>query len=389
MNIVTYSSLYPNSVNPSHGIFVERRLRQLCDSTDIAAKVVAPVPWFPFKSDFWGRYSDFASIPGTDVRHNIEIRYPRFPVIPKVGMQLTPGFMATATRPAVSSVAKSLANLRLIDAHYFFPDGVAAGIIARKLGLPFLVTARGSDINLIAKYPGPRKAILNTAKNASAIIAVSHALADELERIEVPSSKIHVLPNGVDLEAFRPGDRERARHLLGIVGPTFLTVGALKEAKGHDIAIRSLNLLPDAKLIIIGQGEFERELRALVARHRLSDRVSFTGNISESELVTYYQAADVLVLASRREGMPNVVLESLACGTPVIATAVGGIGEVVNDPIFGELVTERSAVSVANAWSALQQRGIERRRIRSGAVRFSWDQTISRLHALVINTLTQ
>jgi glycosyltransferase involved in cell wall biosynthesis len=298
-------------------------------------------------------------------------------------MLLAPAAMALATEQCVTSAADKLGGADLIDAHYFYPDGVAASKIARRLGLPFIVTGRGTDINLIAQMPGPRKMILAAARAAAAVVAVSRALANEMQSIGIDEKKIHVLRNGVDLAAFQPGDRAKARRTLGFDTVTFVSVGVLREAKGHNVAIEALLHIENSRLVIIGGGEYESQLRALVKRHRLGDRVTFTGRIDQAELCSYYQAADALLLLSRREGMPNVVLESLACGTPVIAANVGGLAEVVTGQDMGRLLGECAARAVADAWSSLLQHGVDRDRIRKAAERFSWDETVADLYRLM------
>ena len=355
----------------------------------VSASVVAPVPWFPFKSRIWGKYGEFGAISEAEVRAQIPIYHPRFPVVPKVGMLLTPALMASATAGAVESAIHAMGEVGLIDAHYFYPDGVAASRIAQRLNLPFIVTARGSDINLIAQMERPRKMILKAARQASAIVAVSDALAREMERIGVSSTKIHVVRNGVNLKRFNPGDRQLARNATGIDGLTFLSVGELKEAKGHHLAIESLLYNKHAKLVVVGQGGYERHLRSIVEQYRLQNRVTFAGRLGEAELCTYYQAADALILASRREGMPNVILESLACGTPVIAADVGGIREIISDSCSGELLGDRSGKSIADAWAALVQRGVDRIRIRKIAEQYSWDDSIAKLHQLMLGCMAK
>lgn len=385
MNILTYSSLYPNKVDPTYGIFVERRLYELVENTDVSATVVSPVPWFPFRSKVFGKYADFAAVPTFDQRHGIEISYPRYPIIPKVGMLSAPGNMARATARTLERLLKEHAPVGLIDAHYFYPDGVAASRLAEHLQLPFIVTARGSDINLIAEMARPRKMILEAADKAKAIVAVSKALGRSLQALGVEADKIHIIPNGVDLSFFHPGDRDAARRKLMFDTPTFISVGALKEAKGHDVAIEALRYLDDAKLVIIGTGEHERSLKKMVTILGLQSRVTFTGQLSPDALLEYYQAADALFLISRREGMPNVVLESIACGTPVIAANVGGINEIVNAPLLGALLSDRKPRAAAEAWRALSQRGVDRAGIRKAAESFSWDKSTEMLYSLMRN----
>ncbi len=383
MNILTFSSLYPNAVDPSNGIFVERRLQKLLNHAGDTATVVSPVPWFPFKNPMFGRYAAHAAVPSAERRNNLEIRYPRYLRLPKIGMLFAPLAMALSGLRAVRQLAKTHGPFDVLDAHYLYPDGVAAGYLAARLDLPLLLTARGSDVNVIAQMPGPRRRILAAIRRAHAVIAVSDALGEELRKLGVDAAKIHVLRNGVDLDEFYPDDPEKARQALGVEGRLMLSVGTLREAKGHDLAIAALRHLPDVTLAIAGEGEFEQSLKQQAEQLGIMPRVRFLGRVAPAELRDWYQAADALVLMSRREGMPNVVLESLACGTPVIAADVGGIGEVVVSGDTGILLKERTAAALVDAWEALNDQRPSTERIRRSAEQLSWEGTIERLHRLM------
>ena len=383
MNILTFSSLYPNAVDPSNGIFVERRLQKLLNHSGDKATVVSPVPWFPFKNPIFGRYAAQAAVPAADRRNDVDVRYPRYLRLPKVGMLLAPLAMAFSALRAIRRLAKTHGPFDVLDAHYLYPDGVAAGYLAARLDLPLLLTARGSDVNVIAQMPGPRRRILAAIRRADAVVAVSDALGEELRKLGVESEKIHVLRNGVDLDEFYPGDAEAVRQALGVEGSLMLSVGTLREAKGHDLAIAALEQLPDVTLAIAGEGEFEQALKAQAERLGVASRVRFLGRVSPTELRCWYQASDALVLMSRREGMPNVVLESLASGTPVIAADVGGIGEVVVNGETGILLRDRTTAALVGAWRTLDDQPPSTEQIRRSAEQLSWDDTIGRLHRLM------
>lgn len=149
------------------------------------------------------------------------------------------------------------------------------------------------------------------------------------------------------------------------------------------MAISALKSLPGMSLVIAGGGPERRGLERLVRELRLGDRVRFVGELSHESLREYYSAADVLVLASAREGMPNVVLESLACGTPVVATDVGGTKEIITCREAGRLLPERSAASVAHGISALLEEAPSREEARRHAEQFTWDKTTAALVGLL------
>jgi teichuronic acid biosynthesis glycosyltransferase TuaC len=369
---LTFTTLYPNPAQASHGVFVENRLRHLLAGGRVASRVVAPVPWFPLAGARFGRYGAYARVPRVERRHGIEVRHPRYLVLPKLGMSAAPGLLFAASLAALRAARD---EFDIIDAHYFYPDGVAAALLGRCLGKPVVITARGTDVNLIPRYRLPRAMILWAARQAAGIVTVSRALKDALVELGVPAERIRVLRNGVDLALFRPHDRAAARATLGLQGPTLLSVGLLIERKGHDLVIGALPRLPGFGLLIAGEGPERAALEALAARLGVADRVRFLGSVPHDELPRLYSAADALVLASSREGWANVLLEALACGTPVVASPIWGNPEVVAQPDAGILMTERSAAGVAEAVGRLFRTLPDRERTRRYAEDFSWEET--------------
>lgn len=379
-----FSSLYPSSVRPGHGIFVETRLRELLKTGKVETQVVAPVPWFPFSSTVFGEYGRFAATPKFERWNGIAVHHPRYYLLPKIGMNLAPQALANGAIPTIRKLIAEGFDFDLIDAHYYYPDGVAAGIIARAIGKPFIVTARGSDLNLIPNYREPRRRILETASLADASIGVCNALMERLSSLGAAPEKLDVFRNGVDLERFRPEPMPEARRLLGLPGgKIILSVGNLVELKGHAIAISAMPALPaDTSLVIVGKGPLESELKSLADRLRVRDRIVFAGSIPNTDLRWWYSAADVLVLCSSREGWANVLLESMACGTPVISTAVGGTPEIVTNPQVGRLMHTRDSAALVEALLGLMNNYPDRAAIRQYAEQYSWADTSNRQVAL-------
>jgi len=374
-----FSTLFPSSARPVHGIFVETRLRELLASGEVETKVVAPVPWFPSRHPRFGEYAQYAATPAHEIRNGIEVHHPRYFLPPRVGMNVAPWLMAKSALSTVRRLQAEGFDFDLIDAHYYYPDGVAAASIARALNKPLVITARGTDLNLIPQYPRPRRLILETAQQAAASIGVCKALMDVLGELGAERDKLHVLRNGVDLERFQPIERSIARTHLQLPdapGRLLLSVGHLIERKGHDIAIAALPLLPtDTRLLIVGSGPERERLEQQAAALGVAERVRFAGQVANTELKWWYSAADALLLCSSREGWANVLLEAMACGTPVIATNLWGTPEVVSRPEAGELMHERSPAGLAAAFTRLFQRQPAREDVRRHAEDFSWAAT--------------
>lgn len=378
IRVAVVTSLYPNSQQPRHGVFVEERLRHLVETGAVEARVIAPVPWFFSTHDRFGRYAQMARVPAREVRYGIVVEHPRYLVVPRIGMMLTPYTMARAAAAALARLRKDGFNFDLIDAHYVYPDGVAAASLGRRFDRPVLMTARGSDITLIAPMKGPQRQIRWALERSEGVITVSRSLATKITELGLAPRRLLTLRNGVDLNRFKPLDRKSIRDELGVEGALWLCVGHLVEIKGVHIAIEALAGVKGVELMVIGDGPEANALSELAADLDVVDRVHFVGPKNHEELARYYNAADALILASRREGMPNVMLEALACGTAVLGNAVDGIPEVVTGPPAGRLLEARDARSVIAAWQSLADKELNdegRAARRAYAEQFSWQAT--------------
>jgi teichuronic acid biosynthesis glycosyltransferase TuaC len=374
IRIITFSTLYPNPAHPNHGVFVENRLKHLVATGRVASRVVAPIGWIPFGSRIFGRHAANAGVPSGELRSGLQVFHPRVLIIPKVGMVLAPALLYACVLRLFRRLQVQQ-DFDLIDAHYFYPDGVAAALLGQALKKPVVITARGTDVNLITRYALPRRMIQAAAKKAAHIIAVSQALKDALISIDVAPEAVTVLRNGVDLQTFHPGGRDDARRRLNLSGPTLISVGQLIERKAHELVIAAMPMLPQHALLIVGEGPERWSLEAQIARLGLAGRVRLVGVVPHERLREYYVAADALVLASSREGWPNVLLEAMACGTPAIASNIWGNPEVVAAPEAGRLMAERSAAGVAEAVRQLFSCLPDRAATRRYAEWHSWDDT--------------
>ena len=375
LRILTFSSLYPNSVEPHHGIFTETSLRQQLRHHPMQSIVIAPVPWFPSRAGLFGRYARYARVPREECRNGVRVLHPRYLNLPTAGMYLAPWALFHAARRAIDSLLAQGENFDVIDAHYFYPDGVAATMLGRHYGKPVIVSALGSDITQLPHHAWPRRLIRQAAGDAHAMISVCETLRNDMIRLGLPGERIHALRNGVDLDLFYPEPHAEARAALNIDGFTLLSVGHLIERKGHDKVIAALPQLPGVRLVIVGDGPERNQLMALCRQLGVQDRVRFAGLLDQAQLRTCYSAADALVLASNREGWANVLLEAMACGAPALASDVGGTAEVVRCHAAGLLLRTNCAEGVADAVRRLRADPPTREATSAHGRQHSWHAT--------------
>jgi glycosyltransferase involved in cell wall biosynthesis len=376
VRLLTLTTLFPNASAPRHGVFIATRLRKLCDTGRVSATVVAPVPWFP------GAYAAQRAVPARETVAGFDTAHPRYLNVPGVGMRLQPHALAMTWLGHLEKRGLDASRFDIVDAHYFYPDGVAAARVARRLGLPLVISARGSDINVIGEMTFARRSMLEAAHSADALIAVSDALAQRMQAIGMPAQRIRVLRNGVDTALFHPADRTQARAKLGLVdAPWVLGVGNLVPEKGFDLLIDAVAALPDVRLLVAGEGPLRN---ALVARARAvaPGRVEFRDNMPQAQLRFAYAACNVLGLPSLREGWPNVVLEALACGTPVAAAAVGGVPEMLRADAPAIVVKSANVAEWRLALGSLLGADLPPERVRHYALQFEWDDVVNRQCAL-------
>ena len=375
LRLLTFSTLFPNAARPNHGVFVENRLRHLVASHPVTATVMAPVPFFPFRSARFGAWSEHARAPRRETRHGLVVHHPRYGTIPRFGMSVAPLLLYRAALVAARRLLAEGERFDLIDAHYLYPDGVAAEWLGRALGLPVVVTARGSDVSLLPSHALPRRMIQAMMRRVDGLIAVSAALRTAMIALGAAPERVTVLRNGVDTRLFRPLGRSAARAALGLTRPTLISVGLLIERKGHHRVIEAMASLPGFELLVVGEGPERPRLEALIARLGLTDRVRLLGARPHADLANCYAAADALVLASSREGWANVLLEAMACGTPVIAARIWGNPEVVQEHVAGLIYDENTPDGIAAGVQALFADLPDRAATRAYAEHFSWDAT--------------
>lgn len=377
MKVLALTNLLPNPVQPRHGIFTRWRLNALQQAGGIdGVEAVVPVPSFPLAGPL-DPYRALRPIPDQGNLNGLPVHYVRYLNVPKIGMARQPGAMVRALMPVIRRLEQEHGRFDVIDAYYAYPDGVAAAELGRQLDRPVVITAFGTDLSALPETSVKvRRAIVHSSRQADGYTAVCRALLDALGAIGGETARGHVVMHGVDLDFFHPPmDRAALRNRLGLSGPVLLSVGNLIELKGHHLSIEAMSALPDATLLIAGTGPLSGQLDDQIRVAGLQDRVRLLGHVDQKNLVDLYGAADALVLMSSREGIANVINESLACGTPVLATAVWGSPEVITTPDAGRLVRERSAAGLVEAVRDLLANYPDREATRRHAEQFTWEKT--------------
>ena len=349
--------------------------------------VVAPVPYFP-RLPWPTRWSSFSHIPAEENYAGVSIYHPRYVVVPNIGMQTHGLSMYMATRSLVQRLHHRH-HYQLLDAHWIYPDGYAAVKIAQDLGVPVILSARGNDINEYLDFPKIRPLISWALEQSDHVISVCQALKDLMLPLGIPDKKVSVVSNGVDTTKFFPIAQHQARSQLGLApdGQLLVSVGILEPRKGHHLLIEALQLLKkqynmQPSLAIIGAGPAQAQLQTLIQSHALQDQVQLVGEVPNQGLPLWYNAANALCLASDREGWPNVLLESIACGTPVIASRVFGTPEVVPSEEIGLLVTPRTPDAFATAIHCALKKSWSQETLVTFASQHTWQQTASQVQTV-------
>ncbi len=371
MKVLVFSSLYPNAVQPNLGVFVENRTRRLADA-GVEVQVIAPI--FIAMGPL-GKLKRFAKDlpPETQVRHGLTVHHPRVPHLPGAWSH-NPAAMAKACAAPLERLRRTFA-FDVIDAHFFFPDGVAAARLAERLKVPCMITSRGSDVTDWPNRPQAKKMILEAATKAQALAGVSAALCAKMAALGMDPAKTHILRNGVDLEHFALLDRAAAKLKYNANDKCIVSVAALVPLKSHHVTIAAVAKTPGAQLLIAGEGPERANLEKQIADLNVGDRIKLLGAVAHADLPTLFNAADIFVLSSTREGLPNVVLEAIACGTPVIATPVGGTVEVLDDPQAGIMYPVGDVIALTAALAKMFENPLDRLAVRKSAERFSWGAT--------------
>ena len=375
LRVLAITKIFPNAAEPLSAPFNRQQFAELAQLCEL--EVMATLPWFPGASllSRWSSAGKLAAVPRRETIAGITVTHPRTLFVPRLAHGAWGPLYAASIAPVLARYRK---RIDIVLGSWAYPDGFAAVIAARLLGVPCVVKLHGSDINIIAKLPGPRRLTEWALPRAKRVVAVSRALADEAVALGVHRDRISLVMNGVDPELFHPRDRAAARSELGLPdGPLALYVGNLKREKGVLDLARAWEAIsiPGATLVIVGGGPARDELSAA-----LPAGVKLVGPQPLASIPTWLAACDVLVLPSHAEGTPNVVLEALACGRRVVATRVGGIPDLIDRPELGELVDPHDPSALAVALTHALQSPYDPAVVSRLGARGGWAASAAALH---------
>ncbi len=352
MKILFLSNEFPNSLKPGKGTFNYSMIQAL--SKLHQTHVVSPVSWMDELSHYIQNKArlnrEWLSVDNTNF---FSVEYPRFYYIPKLLRQYHGQFLHWSIK---HKIHKAISKFQpdIILSYWLHPDGEVAVKAAREHGIPVVVMTGGSDILLLTKNHRRKRAIKSVLEQADGVITVSNDIMKAVKNLDIHPEKINIVYRGVDQNLFTPGNQQEARQRLGLPQDRkiIVSVGRLEPVKGHSVLLDACLKIskqgPPFTCYVLGNGSLETALKQKTKEYGLGEFFQLTGSQQQSRLADWYRAADVIVLPSLSEGIPNVLLEAISCGKNFVASHVGGIPEIA-DPCCDQLVTPDNSEELADA----------------------------------------
>jgi teichuronic acid biosynthesis glycosyltransferase TuaC len=377
MRVLFISNNFPTPLQPTRGMPNFHIARSLARRHQVV--VISQISWL---DEAWrrrggGGFERVRTVSGMEVHH------PRYYYPPGALRTTYAWFLWRSIRSTVTGILRRFTP-DVVLAGWVHPDGDSARRIAELAHAPSVVRSGGSDVLVHPRDPARRRRIVEVLARADAVICPSEHLKRAIEDLGLPAGKVRVVRNGVDRSLFSPGDRDGARRRLGLRpdGAVLLWVGEMVPVKGVAVLVDAFAVLRaggvDARLCLVGDGPVRPALAAQAAQAGVEDRVMFAGNVPQEALPDWYRAADLTILPSYSEGLPNVLCESIACGTAFVASGVGGIPEMA-DSLLDRLVAPGDGSALAGAIEA-------RLSLRDAPVRArlpgTWDDTAACMEAV-------
>jgi teichuronic acid biosynthesis glycosyltransferase TuaC len=336
----------------------------------------------------WSPAGRLHGVPAQDRIEGLAVHHPRALFLPKIGHAVSGALYAASL---AGHVWPYRGRVDVVLGSWAYPDGFAAVMLANLLGVPSVVKLHGSDMDVVARMPGPRRCLKWALPRAQRVVAVSQSLGRAAAELGVRPDRTDVVPNGVDTATFRPADREAARRELGVAlgSPVALYVGRIEQEKGALDLVRALSAsdLRGVQLIMVGDGSALESCRQIASRSGV--RVEFKGARPHTEVARWLAACDVLALPSWHEGMPNAVLEALACGRRVVATSVGGIPDVLSSDTLGVLVPPRDISALAAALARALRAPYDPATVAAKAQVPNWQRSAALLHQSLVSAVSE
>ena len=387
LNVLVCTSIFPNSEEPSRGIYIFNQVRALQKHCRI--EVIAPVPFIPKWLPLPG-YRMYSRVPQRETIDSLDVLHPRPVVIPKLGRLLNGWAYHRAFARGFETIREHFKPDVLL-AYWAYPDGFAATLLAIDLKIPAVLGARGCDVNNLPPSGVQRQMTLKALERADRLMAVSTAMKEKIASFGITPDKITVIPNGLDA-SFVPdntndGHRQNGPGQENGEERTILFCGRLSPEKGIDVLLDAVKKLNDRgtpfALLLVGDGPLRKPLEDLSARLGLQEKVRFAGEVPPQRVPSLMNSSHVLCLPSLREGWPNVVMEALGCGIPVVASRVGGVPEILNRPGSGYMVPPGDPTALAEALGRALHETWDRETVREAVAGRTWDHVAEEiLHQL-------
>lgn len=367
MRILFISNLFPDVANPVHGQVNATLLRHL--SRHCETRVLALRPTLP------GLAGKVRRLRPCEADAALQPEFVPVWYLPKLGSRLNHRLLARGVAPVLRRVRRGFAYDAILCA-WIYPDVCGVARAAARTRVPVVGIAQGTDVHRYLELPVRRRVIVETLRRLPATITRSRDLARRLGDAGVPAERLHPIHNGVDTQLFHPGEAIAARRQSGLPlgGRHVLYVGNLLPVKNPGLLLHAFAELKDAaRLVLVGEGPLRESLQNAAEALGIGERVVWKGRQNPEQVATLMRAADVLCLPSDNEGVPNVALEAMASGRPVVGTRVGGVPEVVDAEFLGTLVERGDQAGLVRALASWLNRVPDAARIRGHAEKFSWE----------------
>jgi glycosyltransferase involved in cell wall biosynthesis len=389
MRILTLTNLYPNPLQPHFAPFNRNGLRGLAKQHPV--RVIAPILW---TDELAARCRGGAALPPgrRHILDGIPVEHPRYLYTPWLFRGSYGRFFRWSVRRAFHQAVQEF-RPDVVYAPWAYPDGWAAVELGHAAGLPVVIKVHGSDVLLLSRYPQRRPGTVDALRRANRIVAVSQDLTQRMTDLGVDADRIEVIYDGIDLDVFHPGPQAAARTRLGLDldEPIVLFIGNLIALKGVELLLEACARLMAAGLRftchLIGQGPLRPRLERAIRGEGLDGRIRLHGSLPNEQLPDWYRSANVVVLPSYSEGVPTVLLEAAACGTPFVASRVGGIPEIA-DLGISRLVAAGDVTQLAEALAAFLTGRVRSRPANAPSVR-SREESVEQLIQLLEKTLAE